>query len=235
MYATRDRACSGYLVEAGEARILMDCGSGTWRNLLQQMDHTSLTGVLLSHRHPDHVSDVFQLFHARRYGQTEPLPEIPLWAPPETLERVCGFAAELDQAFSLRPVSAGDTIELDGVRMAFFSMAHPPQTVGIRIEDADGVLAYSSDTGPGGDLEALARDADVFICEATLQDDDLGWEGHMTAGQAGSAAAGAGAKKLLLTHLPPERDAGLSLAEAHKTSGQAEVQLAADGLRLELT
>jgi ribonuclease BN (tRNA processing enzyme) len=56
----------------------------------------------------------------------------------------------------------------------------------------------------------------------------------MRASQAGVAAADAAARKLLLTHLPAERDVGLSLAEAQKSSGDAEVQLAADGLRLEV-
>lgn len=234
MFGTLERACAGYLLEAGEERILVDCGAGTWRNLLEQLDYRSLTGVILSHRHPDHVSDVFQLFHARRYGQKESLPEIPLWAPAETLERLCGFAKELDQAFVMRSVSPGDSMQHDGTGFSFYEMAHPPDTVGVRIERDGVVVAYSSDTGPTGDLETLAANADVFVCEATLQDSDDGWEGHMTASQAGAAAARSGAKRLVLTHLPPGRDPGLSLSQAHKTSGESEVQLAVDGLRLEV-
>ncbi len=234
MFGTLERACAGYLLESDGDRILIDCGAGTWRNLLEHIDYRSLAGVILSHRHPDHVSDLFQLFHARRYGQKESLPEIPLWAPAETLDRLCGFAKELDQAFVMRSVSPGDSIQQAGARFSFYSMAHPPDTVGVRIERDGVVVAYSSDTGPSGDLEALAADADVFVCEATLQDSDDEWEGHMTASQAGAAAAHAGAKRLVLTHLPPGRDPGLSLTQAHKTSGDSEVQLAVDGLRLEV-
>lgn len=234
MFGTPQRACAGYLLEVDDGRILIDCGGGTWRNLLEQLDYRALTGVILSHRHPDHVTDLFQLFHARRYGEKEPLPEIPLWAPAETLERLCSFAKELDQAFTLRSVTAGDVIHHGDARFSFFPMAHPPDTVGVRVEQDGAVLAYSSDTGPEGDLGGLATGADVFLCEATLQDSDEEWEGHMKASQAGAAAADAQVQRLVLTHLPPGRDAGLSLTEAHKTSGDSKVQLAADGLRLEI-
>lgn len=232
MYATMERACAGYLVDTGEGEILLDCGAGTWRNLLSRTDYRSLAGVILSHRHPDHVSDLFQLFHARRYGSDGSLPPIPLWAPAETLERLTGFAKELDESFELHSVSPGDVLEIAGAGFGYHLMAHPPTTVGVRVQKDGAVFAYSSDTGPSGDLDALAADADVFVCEATLQDSDDTWEGHMSASQAGAAAARAGAKKLVLTHLPPGRDAGLSLTEAHKSSGGCEVQIATDGLKV---
>jgi ribonuclease BN (tRNA processing enzyme) len=233
MFATLERACAGYLLQLGDKRILVDCGAGTWRNLLNHIDETSIDGVVLSHRHPDHVSDLFQIFHARRYGHEEALPNIPLWAPGETLDRLTSFARELDQAFDMNEVAAGDAIQVEGATFRFFGMAHPPDTVGVRVE-ADGVVfAYSSDTGPTGDLEGVARGADLFICEATLLDSDE-WEGHLTARQAGEAAARSGVKKVVLTHLPPGKDPGLSLSQAHRTRGDADVQLAVDGLRLEV-
>lgn len=235
MWATPERACAGYLLDLDGSKVLLDCGAGVWRNLQAQVDPTSIEGVILSHRHPDHVSDVFQIFHSRLYGGEAPLPEIPLWAPAETLERLTAFSKELDQAFHLSSISAGDNISIGGAELAFFPMAHPPDTVGVRIQMDGAAFAYSSDTGPTADLDALAQGADVFVCEATLQDSDDPWEGHMRASQAGEAGARAGARKIVLTHLPPGRDAGLSLAEAHKASGEADVQLAADGLNLEVT
>lgn len=234
MYATRERACAGYLLDAGGKKVLLDCGAGVWRNLLDHSDQRGIDAVILSHRHPDHVSDLFMLLHARLYGQAEPLPEIPLWAPAETLERLTAFSKELDQGFRLASISPGDRLSVGEAAFSFFPMAHPPDTLGVRVESDGAVLAYSSDTGPTADLEALAAGAHVFLCEATLQDSDESWEGHMSATQAGAAAARAGASKVVLTHLPPGRDAGLSLTEAHKTSGEAQVQLAADGLKLEV-
>lgn len=234
MFATAERACSGYLIQLDDTKVLMDCGAGAWRNLLHHTDPATLAGVILSHRHPDHVSDLFQVFHSRRYGGPEPMPEIPLWAPAETLDRLTGFAKELDQAFELHSVGPDDSIEVAAARFSFFSMAHPPETLGVRIERDGAVVAYTSDTGPGGDLNALASGASLFICEATLQGSDAEWEGHMTAAQAGAAASEAGVAKVLLTHLPPGKDVALSLQQARSTSGDAEVELAADGMNLEV-
>lgn len=232
MYATLERCCSGYLVELGSSKLWIDAGGGTWRQLLQFTDHRDVDAVLLTHRHPDHTIDVFQALHARLFGGEEPLPPIPLWAPGETLERLLAFSSEVARGFDLRVIAEGESVEADGAKLSFVRMAHPPETLGVRIEHEGTVMAYSADTGPNADFRALAGDADLFVCEATFQDSDDEWEGHMRASQAGAAAADAGARKLLLTHLPAERDLVLSLAEAQKSSGDAEVQLAADGLRL---
>jgi ribonuclease BN (tRNA processing enzyme) len=53
----------------------------------------------------------------------------------------------------------------------------------------------------------VARAADLFVCEATLeQGEDEGDErGHLSADEAITAAGRAGAKRLVLTHRPQER------------------------------
>lgn len=229
MFATTERACSGYLLRFDGLSVWMDAGAGSWRNLLQIVDYPSLDAIVLSHRHPDHTTDVFQAFHARQYGGPEPLDRVPLWAPQETLDRLCNFGAEIDGSFDMRAIAAGDRMELGSARLSFVSMAHPPETVGVRLEHDGAVIAYSSDTGPSADITSLARDADLFICEATLQDSDESWEGHMKASQAGKAAGEAGARRLLLTHLPPHRDLDATLAQARSACGSIPVELAADG------
>ncbi|MFN2488266.1 MAG: MBL fold metallo-hydrolase [Actinomycetota bacterium] len=234
MYATTDRACAGYLLELNDAHVWMDAGAGTWRNLVAQLDYGSLDAVLLTHRHPDHTTDVFQAFHARQYGDSGPLAPIPLWAPAETLERLCAFGGELEAAFELRAITPGDTLDVGGARFSFVSMAHPVDTLGVRVELDGAVLAYSSDTGPDANLSALAHEADLFICEATLQDSDKSWEGHTSASQAGALAAQLRVHRLMLTHLPPGRDAGVSLDEARRTCGDVPVELATDGMRYEV-
>ncbi|HEX2294905.1 MAG TPA: MBL fold metallo-hydrolase [Actinomycetota bacterium] len=227
-FATALRASSGYLLDVDGHRLWLDAGAGTWRNLLARCEFADLEGVILTHRHPDHVSDVFQLRHALLYGPAGKLPEIPLWAPAQTLDSVCAYD-DLRDAFELRAVDAGMTVEFAGAAIRFVSMAHPPETLGVRVETADGVLAYSADSGEEADFSALAGGADLFVCEASNQDSDEIWEGHLRASQAGRIASEVGARRLLLTHLPVGRDLGLSLAEAQRAAPGLSVQLAADG------
>jgi ribonuclease BN (tRNA processing enzyme) len=226
-FATTMRACSGYLLDVDGHLLWMDAGAGTWRNLVGRCAFDEIEGVILTHRHPDHTSDVFQMEHALLYGPKGELPPIPLWAPAETLDALAGFK-EL-AAFVPQAVAGNSSIGFAGATISFVPMAHPPETVGVRVETADGVLAYSADSGEEADFGALAGGADLFVCEASNQDSDEIWEGHLRASQAGRIASEVGVRRLVLTHLPVERDLGLSLAEATRSAGGLSVELAADG------
>lgn len=228
MFATAERAASGYLLRLGDTNVWLDAGSGTWRNLLGHIDYPDLNGVILTHRHPDHVTDVFQAHHAICYGPVPDLPKIPIWAPGETIDRIVGFNEQIVEAFDLHRVAPGDSVEFAGAVFRFFDMAHPVETVGVRVEYEGGVLAYTADTGPGTDFEGLTKGADIMICEATYQESDEEWEGHMYASAAADLAARNGVARLLLTHLPPQRDLGVSLTEAHRNSEGLRVELAED-------
>lgn len=234
MFATAERAASGYLVEIDGHHLWLDAGPGTWRNLLQEIEYAELEGIILSHRHPDHTTDVFQAHHAFKHGQSKPLPSIPLWAPAETVSACCGFLPELSESFVIHEVKAGDEISFGGAEISFFEMAHPPQTLGVRIEHEGAVFSYSSDTGSEADFESLAGDADLFICEATYQADDEDWSGHLHAGRAATIAEACRVKRLVLTHLQGKRDLGIGLVEADKASAGLKVELADDGKRYEV-
>jgi ribonuclease BN (tRNA processing enzyme) len=234
MYATPKRAASGYLVELGAKRIWMDAGAGTWQNLLERMAYSEIDGIVLTHEHPDHTSDVFQCYHARRFGGPQAMPPIPLWAPQDTLDRLVCYVSGMPDSFELHPIAAGDDIELEGARWSFYGMEHPVETVGVRIESGPDVFAYTGDTGPEGDLAGLAEGATLMICEATFQNGDGPWSGHMSASEAASSAAALGVSHLVLSHLPPGRDLEVSIAEAKGVAGDLEVELAQDGLRLEM-
>jgi ribonuclease BN (tRNA processing enzyme) len=234
VFPTRARSCSGYLLELNGSRIWLEAGPGSWRNLIEYVDYHDLDGVILSHRHPDHTSDVFMAYHARFWGEESgPLAPIPLWAPAETLEGLEAFYPGCNEAFTLHTIDEHSAVEIEDARLTFYKMAHPPETLGLRIESEGAVVSYSADSGPDADFEKMAGDADLFICEATLQDSDELWHGHLRASQASEIAGRVGARRLVLTHLPPGRDLDRSLAEA-RAAAVAECDLAYDGMRVEL-
>jgi ribonuclease BN (tRNA processing enzyme) len=77
-------------------------------------------------------------------------------------------------------------------------------------------VAYSGDSGPSDRLAELARDVDLFICEATLLRGELDGEprGHLSLDEAKDAFRASGARRLLITHRPHELplDNGFELA-----------------------
>ena len=227
-FATAERACSGYLVDVDGHRLWLDAGAGTWQSLMRHCRFDEIEGVVLTHRHPDHATDVFQLQHALLFGPRGQLPRVPLWAPAETIELLSAYD-DLADAFETNVVGDGSAMTFGGATIRFFSMAHPPETVGVRVETPEGVLAYSADSGEAADFQGLAGGASLFLCEASNQDSDELWEGHLRAAQAGRIAREAGVAKLVLTHLPVERDLGTTLAEARREAGAVPVELAVDG------
>jgi ribonuclease BN (tRNA processing enzyme) len=107
-----------------------------------------------------------------------------------------------------------------------FAVNHPvEEAYALRVEvtepDKDGnlatrVLTYSGDTDSCTGLEEAAKDADLFLCEAAFEegrDDDIK-DVHLTGKRAGEAAAVAGARRLLLTHIPVWTSQAKVMAEA---------------------
>jgi ribonuclease BN (tRNA processing enzyme) len=235
VYQTRDLAASGFLVEIDGGHWVIDMGGGTWRNLQSHVDYRDLNGVFLSHRHPDHTIDIWQLFHARHYGDVDaPQTGVPLWAPQETIHRIVSFDDGVAESFGLVPVDETSEVRFGDARLTFARMKHPPATLGVRIDHGGDTFAYTADTGPDGDIGAIATGANVFLCEATLQDADEPWWGHMCASDAARIAASCGVDRLVLTHLRPECDRELSLEQARRAAPGLNIELATDGMVLEV-
>ncbi len=76
----------------------------------------------------------------------------------------------------------------------------------------------------------LAKDTDLFLCEATYQGESgvSPYPYHLTASEAGAIARRAGARKLMLTHIPPHLDPARSVIEA-EASFDRPVGLAVPG------
>ena len=96
-------------------------------------------------------------------------------------------------------------------------------------------MAYSSDSSPCPGLEKAAQGVDLFICEATMPASyvEEASHGHMTSTQAGEAAARAGAKALLLTHIWPTFDPEAILKEVESVY-KGEVEPAREGMEIRL-
>ncbi len=213
-------ATSGLLLREDGYVLWIDAGSGTLANLQRHVDLYDVDAVLLSHSHPDHVSDLFGYLYARLFGP-EPQPKIPLLVAPKVVERMSPLLGEdrgepkLTAAFDVDEVQPGEERHLGPFRIASAPMLHSVPTIGVRVESPTGTLAYSADTGPTEELLKLSRDSDLLVAEASYQDSSKEQPPiHLYARQAGEAAAEAAAGKLVLTHIRPYLDWDRSREEA---------------------
>jgi ribonuclease BN (tRNA processing enzyme) len=102
---------------------------------------------------------------------------------------------------------------------------------GLRLEADGQVLAYTGDSGPSPLLTELARNADIFLAEATEPWQLTGSEARYlsSARQAGAVAREAGAGQLVLTHLWPGTDPEEAVRAA-AGSYPGEIAVAVPGL-----
>jgi ribonuclease BN (tRNA processing enzyme) len=106
-------------------------------------------------------------------------------------------------------------VEVGPFRVTAFEMTHiGVYSLGYRIEVNGHTLAYTGDTGPCDEAIELARGSDLFLCEATYQDPMDHTFFHLSAEQAAEIAAQAEVRRLVLTHLTPALDPGVSLEQA---------------------
>jgi ribonuclease BN (tRNA processing enzyme) len=209
-------AQSGYLVE-GEGRLLLDCGPGVLARLRAYAVWPDVDAVVITHFHLDHWGDLVPWAFGSRYGPGKDIAPVPeLWLPPGGAETLRSFTSKLSadplfDAFAVREYEGGVPFRAAGFDVVARQVLHYDLlTFGIRVSDGERTLAYSGDSAPSPALAELARDADLFVCEATLARPEPAMRGHLTEQEALDAYRESGAKRLLIVHRPDE----LSLEEA---------------------
>ncbi|GLY19332.1 metal-dependent hydrolase [Kineosporia sp. NBRC 101677] len=230
-FAGPESPASSYLLEAEDGdgrtwRIVLDLGSGALGALQRFASPSALDAVLISHLHPDHFIDLCGLYVARRYDPhldpTDPPAPLPVYGPVGTAERVLAAygpdaATELPSVYDVRPFTDGGVVQVGPFTITSRTVNHPVPAFGLRVEHDGVVVAYSGDTDSCSNLVALARDADLFLCEASfVEGRDEGRDVHLTGKRAGEAATEADARRLVLTHIPVWTDTDTVVDEARR-------------------
>ena len=230
------RACAGHLLASEGATVMLDSGNGATANLQRHMDFADLDAVVVSHRHVDHCIDLVGMFYLLKFHPDGPR-QVDLYAAPGVVDLLTGLLSgdskmQFREVFRIHDIAAGDRFEVGGMDFELFPSIHPVPTVSARVRVDDTVFAYSADSAGGDDLLACARDADLFLCEATWQGDpaELPEGIHLTATEAGRLAEGAGVDRLVLTHLLGTLDRDRSLEEAADAFSGSDLTLADDNL-----
>ena len=236
---------------------LLDCGYGTFRALLEAgINFLTLPSIFLTHLHDDHVADLPALLsHQWTQGRVDATTVYGPFGTDALVAAALQFTSAnadirfIDEQRSLRPaemisgkvIPATQTVNLayedERVRVSTIENTHfpawaraqmPYRALSYRFDTVDRSVVFSGDTTYSGNLVALARGADVFVCETIdlattrewfdrasagnegdlYQDAREGiWqhiiETHASTEQAGRMAAEAGVKTLVLNHVLP--------------------------------
>jgi ribonuclease BN (tRNA processing enzyme) len=242
------------LLVVDEVPYLIDCGYGALRGILQSgQRYQDIGQVFLTHLHDDHMADVVSLLgHQWTQGRVAPttvygpygtdtlVEGVLLYQQANTRIRMNDEARTLDPAtvFKGLVVPATDTphevYRDERLTVTAIQNTHYPQetldtlpdrALSFRFDCPDRSIVISGDTTYSENLVALARNADVLVCEAmdhasiratfdalvaagNYGDNPEGiWSHivgtHSTTVQAGRMAAEAGVKTLVFNHVLP--------------------------------
>ena len=223
-----------------ERRVLIDCGSNPVVRLEKAgLEINSITDIILTHFHPDHVTGLpLLLMDMWLMGRHDPLN---IYGLPHTLDRI-EIMMNLygwDEWPNFFPVNfcriPADNMALvlndEHLRIYSSPVKHFLPNICLRFElktEATSI-AYSCDTEPCQAILDIARDADILLHEASGP-----VKGHSSAAQAADVARQSNVGVLYLIHYPTGRFAsGDLIAEAH-TRFPGQVILAKDFMRVDL-
>lgn len=178
---------SSSLLEIGGRTIVVDCGLGVTRGLVDAgLSLKALDLIFITHLHSDHVLELGPLIHtAWTAGLAGP---ITIFGPPGTghyWRRFCQameFDIEIRIADEGRPdirelvsideFGEGDVLRQRGLKVSALRIDHPPVTdcFALRLEHGGKSVVFSADTAFFPPLADFAEGADILVHEAMLEE-----------------------------------------------------------------
>ena len=233
------RATVGMIITAdGCAPLLVDtCGGFELaRNLVGAgFRLPDIRNVIVTHRHFDHTGGMMALFMANT--------PLDIFSSSDAYAGISEMKAgsfpdwELHPEVRHRPVDVGDRREIGGFGVEFVQVEHRVPTTAVRITHGGKTIAFSADSLPCEGLVTVARNADLFVCDAMCADRDGEHARrraqslmHTTAREAGEIARRAGAHRLACVHIARFGSAANILEEAQLAFG-GPVEIPDDGGR----
>ncbi len=173
------------LIEAAGGRIVVDCGLGVTRGLVDAGVHLKdIDLVFITHLHSDHVLELGPLLHtAWTAGLNAP---VRVFGPAGTGHYWNRFLQSMEfdidiriddegrpdlrELVSVEEFGEGEVLERDGLTVSALRVDHPPVTecYALRFDIGGRSIVISADTAPFPPLCAFAQGADILVHEAML-------------------------------------------------------------------
>lgn len=228
-FASGGRGHACIHVSAQRSSLLLDCGASALPAITRSIDASRIDAVAVTHLHGDHFAGIPHLVMEQdAAGRSRPLV---IGGPPGLAKRVALLGQALDpgffsrvRPFAVRHVTLGPTpVPLGGAEVSAHPVRHSEtaESHGLRVRVDGTLIAYSGDAAWSEELVALARGADLFICEATFFERED--PGHLSYRALMAHRAELDCERVVLTHLGAETLAHL---------GELELEYATDGMTL---
>lgn len=228
------RSTSAALLELGEWRLVFDFGRGTASRLVEiglaqdQVEH-----VVLSHFHPDHLSDLVPYLHAAAHSRIDPRHrDLTIWGPPGVDEQVARLLSLFEpeslvvaERFQVKTLARrGPEIEVGGRRLGWISLP-PAGNHGLKIEVGGRSFALTGDSDFHEEEVEFLRDVDVAVFDS----------GHLSDDEIVELAVRSQARRMIASHLYRPLDAEHLTARAARDGYRGRIEQGHDLLEVPLT
>jgi phosphoribosyl 1,2-cyclic phosphodiesterase len=235
---------------SGARTFVIDAGSGL-RELGQSRDWTGVKrlDLLLTHLHHDHVIGLpffkpmfiadleINFWCGNLDGKTAEAAFNRMFSPPLFPLRL----QQLPAKARFHGFRAGETLEIDRVRIRTALLEHPSGATGYRFDGPEGSLAVITDIEhrtdwPDPKVVILCRGVDTLIYDSMLDEEDYGhckgW-GHSTVAAGVLLARAAGVRRFVGFHHAPEHD-DMTMADRERRLQAVwpEALMAREGMKL---
>jgi ribonuclease BN (tRNA processing enzyme) len=200
-----ERRASSVLLELDHAYILFDCGHGVLQRLLEAgVRHSQVQHIVLSHFHPDHVSDLIPFMQAGAWSRRDPrTSDLHIYGPSGVHEVLNHLMDAFRPSSFAQPSYTVDVHEIQegtwaiaGHLVEFMSLP-PAGNHGLRFEWHGKRYALTGDSSFHQQESAFLREVDLAIIDS----------GHLEDHEIVELAAASQARHIVCSHLYREIDA----------------------------
>jgi ribonuclease BN (tRNA processing enzyme) len=227
-----ERMASSVLIEMEGRRVLFDCGRGVTLRLAELgLRNDDIEHIVLSHFHPDHLSDLIPLLQAASWSRTDPRArDLHIYGPAGVklqMERICALFegdALLNGSFQLKVHEhQGGTLEIAG--SLFEAAPLPPvENHGLKFSCRGKIYAVTGDSYFHEAEVEFLREVDLAIIDS----------GHISDEEIVELARQAQMKLIVCSHLYRRLDQSELQERARKAGYLGQLVVGRDRMRFEL-
>ena len=228
-YAVADQTWSGYLIQSVSTTLWVDCGPGTLANVQKHVGLEDIDAIVISHHHPDHCAELPVIYNAYKYFTD--IRHLRALGTTDVRRVTDAFHPDANSGdfFDWEIISDRSVSKIGDIELNFSQTDHPVETLAMRFRCDETSIFYTSDTGRGWSLAELGQEPDIVLGEGTLiEATDNPAIPHISCAHLAADANNVGAKRLVVTHVPPGSDPLKHLDEAAAIF-DGNVELAATG------
>ena len=200
----RDRMASSVLIELGDTRVVFDIGRGVTQRLCEHgLKTDDVRNIVLSHFHPDHVSDLIPFLHAAAWSREDPRKmDLHIYGPRGVKVQVMRILSlfgeddlERENYDVLIHEVTSDKFAVNRQEFEFHSLP-PSNNHGIKFSVNGKTVAITGDSHFHDDLISFLKGTDIAVIDS----------GHLSDDEILNAAVRSQAKTIICSHLYRELD-----------------------------